>query len=254
MANSSSQISKIVILSDSYLNCHRIKGIVKNNQIDISPHTTSNNQKKIKVTNFASGGQTFNRLKADQEVLQNWAQSRPSVTIIHIGACDLINKKTDLDTGDKKLGKKWVELIIEFVEALNKLAEEYQGDTFSIWAESHKFVLVQLPDWREFESHRADSLNFEQYRKIRKNINKHLKDYMSRFWHHHKVLVIQPRTADEDIQGVHLSPGSQTIYNKDIFNAVSRLLCSYCSPKGAFSNKTLQEERMCIDRKCKKAI
>ena len=245
-----SQKQVVSILSDSYLNCYRVKGSIKNNYLELSPHAT----KTARIINFASGGQTFRRLTENIDELEQWVQCEPTITIIHIGACDLINKNTNLDIQDINVGQKFINLVTDFISDLNNLAEKYWGNKFHVWANKHKYIFVQLPDWGQFESHRTNSLNWKEYRTLRKKINKNLKDYMSRFWHHHKVLVIQPRTANEPIEGVHLSPNSQAIYNRDIFNAVARLLCVHCFPKGEFSNKTLQEEKMCTQRQCKKEI
>ena len=136
MANSQNQI--VSILSDSYLNCHRLKGSVKNNCIEISPHITNEAQKTAKLRNFASGGQTFERLRKDIEELQQWVQCEPIITIIHIGACDLINKKTNLDIQDINMGQEFIYLVIDFISNLNKLADKILGNNFHIWADKHK--------------------------------------------------------------------------------------------------------------------
>ena len=249
-----SRTETVVILSDSYLNKFRIATSVEVNKkiLDISPHITGKKKSQVNIVNLATGGQTIQRAEDSSEDIANWIQAAPSITVIHLGACEIINQAINLEIKDKGVGQRWIERVIKFIEFLKDKASQHLGDNYQQWIEGHKFVLCQLPDWQQFVSSRENSLSPSTYRTVRKNINKSLKGYMSRFWDRHRILVVQPRTANDPISGVHLSQRRQFVYNKDIFNAVARLLCSYCCPQGEHSNSSLQEQNMCSDRRCKK--
>ena len=105
----------IVILSDSYLNKFRVSHNGVNGMLDISPHATSKGNNCVEVINLASGGQTFSKIEKEEIVLTRWIESAPIITLIHIGACDIINKDIDLNKGKESLGNFFYNILINFI-------------------------------------------------------------------------------------------------------------------------------------------
>ena len=48
-------------------------------------------------------------------------------------------------------------------------------DEYKEWHKEHLFLIAQLPDWCNFIQTRQDSMNSEEYKIIRREINRKLK-------------------------------------------------------------------------------
>ena len=92
---------------------------------------------------------------------------------------------------------------------------------FQEWADQHKYLFVQLPDWQKFRSKRKGSLQSEEYKTIRRKVNKYMRRCVGRVYGLHKMLVIQPGTTGATVVGVHLNEKGQVDYNKKIFKCPS---------------------------------
>ena len=78
-----------------------------------------------------------------------------------------MNKSVDIREENVSVGVKWVQIVSSFIEALNNGAASIVSDNFQSWAQNHKYILAQLPDWKYFKSKRRDSLSPIEYRSIR---------------------------------------------------------------------------------------
>ena len=240
------------ILSDSYLTKERIRGSILGNSVNIEPHRTSLGNTRVKVVNLAKGGSTFNKVLANEELLKAWVQSQPAVTLVHIGACDLVNKHIIVTQGKDSVGKTFCKILTDFLGSLNDIAKSELKERYQQWAEGHKFIYVQLPDWQNFQSKRRGSLSAEEYKLIRRKVNRYLKNCLGRIYGLHKALVVQPGISQAALNGVHFDKPSQKIYNKLVFNSVKRVLCEQCSPKQCWTTKKIIEQEFCTNNNCAK--
>ena len=243
---------KVAIISDSYLTPNRLRNIVFKNNINIEPHRTSQNNTTLGVNNLAKGGLTFGRVLADEELLESWLENYPAVTLLHIGACDIVNKHIEVSQGPLSPGKTFCKILTDFIESLNRVAREKLKSEYQQWADIHRFIFVQLPDWQNFKSHRKNSLKAEDYRRIRRKVNKYLRNCLGRLYGLYKTLVIQPGTAGAKFKGVHLDDGSQKTYNEKVFNSVKRVLCKDCSPSTNWNTNRIIKEEFCVNTSCTK--
>ena len=104
--NSTQDVRLIAILGDSWTSKDRIKynivDSVPRDYISIRPHGTSSSAGNASlsnrivvadgafVANYSKGGYTLEKYLRDTERQQKWAREVPELTIVHVGACDLL--------------------------------------------------------------------------------------------------------------------------------------------------------------------
>ena len=88
---------KIVVIGDSWVSPRKLVNIVKSGQINISPHINSIQSTKLNVMNLSEGSLSMSKVVKDVVLLDKWVENRPVVTVLHAFACDLINKKFELN-------------------------------------------------------------------------------------------------------------------------------------------------------------
>ena len=96
----------VSILSDSYLNIKRTATQLTENKLKLSPHK----DKEIEVLNHAKGSLTFDGLLNNYELVSDWARNYPEVTIIHISAVDIVNKKVKFNVS-KPIGRQYLRFV-----------------------------------------------------------------------------------------------------------------------------------------------
>ena len=148
------------------------------------------------------------------------------------------------------MGVQWFQLITEAIRILNKEAANILQQEYQAWWQEHRFILTQLPDWKVFQSNRSNSLTPGQYRRVRVKVNRYIKRQAGRLLDKHKTVIIAPRHTNDAIEGVHYSTKSQKVYTKDIFNAVSKVICKHCTPTPGLSAKKLQKLQLCSTNAC----
>ena len=243
----------IAILSDSYLTPKRLKYSGVNNFLKIRGHRVAPQEREVRVVNLAKGGQTFKKVLENKELLQAWIISKPTVSLIHLGPVDIVNREVDLEFKDKDLsfGVIFKNVIVNFVNKLEEVAKNFLGDNFDAWKRSHSYILCALPDWRDFNKKYEHCLNSDQYRHYRKRINKYLHKNIGKFLREYGILIIAPGTANANYSGVHLVATSQRCYNDRIINAIRKVLCPACRPEPTWSNKVLYEQNFTENKICR---
>ena len=226
----------IVVISDSYLKPVRINRTLSKGELSLAPHKEA----KIPVLNLSKGSYTFEQLTSDTQNLKLWADARPQTTIVHCGACDIINKSFSI-SDKKSAAKDFVTLVENTVLFLVQFAEERISD-FVQWQERHIFVIVQLPDWGEFEA-RPGSLTPQDYKEARRLINHQLKSAKGWLWGKRNALVVSPNTQHPHMKGVHFDTDTQDYYTKQIWEVIRKLNCSLCRPHKDAPSKQLANLR-----------
>ena len=243
---------RLSIISDSYLKQSRISDVVRSSRVSMYPHVSDTGSDEMILTNLSKDGQTMNEFLLNKQLVKQWVSSKPNITVIHLGAVELVNKNVNIIDENMSVGEKWVQIVSNFIKELNTEAESILHGNFQSWAQNHKYILTQLPDWKYFKSNRKDSLSPEEYRSIRKNVNRHLKRQASKLLGRFNIVVIAPRHKNDKIVGVHYSKRSQKRYVRDIMNASAVINCKFCTPCEGISAKGLTKMQLCSNKKCKK--
>ena len=221
----------VTVLADSYFRDFRIKDNLVNGEIDLK-HKSN---KTVKLVNLSQGSWTFEKLVNDKTILSQWVDSRPRITVIHLGAVDLINRSV---TNNVKTVKKYfVNLIETTVEKLRELARTKIPD-FESWNKDHIFLVAQLPDWNNYKG-RDNSLKPEDYMQVRRLINKELKTKRGILFSKRNILTVHPEVVFPSMHGVHYDPASQKEYIEQFLMVIRKLLCEECRPAKTTSTKAL---------------
>ena len=224
----------VSILSDSYLNIRITAAQLTGNELSLSPH----NDQNIKVINHSKGLLTFDGLLSSYELVSDWARNYPEVTIIHISAVDIVNKKVKFNVS-KPIGRQYLSFVEIKIEKLLQLAEQVQGEVrYEEWIKYHKIVLVQIPDWAEFRA-KPGSLEPKEFQLIRRKCNEVLRNNRGILWGKKNILTVHPHTDFPKMNGVHFDTKTQDKYNEQIFEVVKKLFCSECKPASDTSAKVL---------------
>ena len=221
---------KIVVIGDSWVNPIRLKSIVKADKINITPHTTINDSRNLQVINLSEGSLSMTKVVKNVTLLNKWVETKPTITVLHAYACDIINKRCTLTppkgTSIATFYKNWM---LESLQLMKDYAKDNMDkDEYSQWISEHKFLLFNLPDWRDFKQTRSNSLNHIQYKSLRNKITRVLKKKSYAFWMTHRALIIYPAMPEAKLVGVHLNEASQVKYNAYLVKGVSRLVCARC--------------------------
>ena len=226
----SEQQHDICIISDSWLTPLRMRSCTvkeKNGRItaSIRPHMRTNGVSALSVRNLSKGSLALTTVLASNEILSKWVETSPIVTVLHIFACDIVNKRVSLSPKPtKSIGTCYADYVEEALETMMHFAQEnMQESQYNKWVTNHKFLIFALPDWKNFEQTRPNSLNVVQYRHIRSKINKVLKKKRIRFLRQHNALLVHPALSNAEMNGVHLNHQSQAVYNTYLMNSVARL-------------------------------
>ena len=214
----------LAILSDSYLKDFRISTQVEGGTLSLNPHS----DRKLKVYNLAKGSCTWKELINNKTILHSWANSRPEITLIHLGACDIINKQFVIeDIG--KVARGFTTYIEQSVETLVQFAKQQISD-FDRWESYHRFVVVQLPDWGNYQAFKG-SLEPELYKQVRRLVNHQLKQNRGALFGKRNVIIVSPNTQYPQMKGVHYDDKTQAEYIEQIFEVVKKISCQSCRPK-----------------------
>ena len=227
-------------MADSYLKQQRIVNSVRHNRFLLNfPHSN----KEIKVTNLSRGSLTFKALGEDKELILSWVRSKPQVTLLHIGACDLVNGTIDVKVNSIK--NTFIDIVEKSIENLKSVAKEHLKD-YEQWAQTHKFVVCQVPDWGKYAPRRK-SLDPATFKTVRRIVNHGLKKKRGLLWAKKDILTVHPETQYPHMVGVHYDEITQMKYCDEIFEVVNKLLCEHCRPTQDASTKSLGQLRV---KKC----
>ena len=178
----------VCIISDSWLNSTRMKSCTAKDQnglitASISPHIRTNGASTLSIRNLSKGSLALTTVLASKEILKKWVETRPLVTILHIFACDIVNKRKSISPPPKKsVGTYYADYMEEALETMIHFAQEnMQESQYSEWVANHKFLVCALPDWKNFNQTWPNSLNAGEYRHLRSKINKVFKTKRIRF-------------------------------------------------------------------------
>ena len=229
--------SEVVIIGDSWLNTNRLKTIVSENQgkeptISLFPHKGPTGYTAT-LKNLSKGSLAMSQVMEDQELLGKWIRSKPIVTVLHTYACDIINKKNSITPAKgMSVGTHYTNFMLSALDYMRDFAKDtLSNQEYEVWQNRHKFLVFALPDWKNFEQERPDSLDAVQYRALRSKINQTLKKKKNLFWKKYKALVINPAMSQVQMIGVHLHPYFQSLYNNFLLRSVEKLICTSCGLK-----------------------
>ena len=229
------QPADICIIADSWLSKARMENCFESgtNRVEISPHINANGGCSWTVNNLSKGSRAITDVLRDGELLLRWVETRPSVTILHVFACDVVNRRKKIvPPSGTSIGTFYSDYVAEALQAMLHFAEQHMSAIqFGAWAAIHRFLVPALPDWKDFKQTRKGSMAAKEYRHFRMKINKVLKSKRIRFWRQYKALVIHPCMSNVEMVGVHLTPEFQAIFNEYILKSVASLLCGKCALK-----------------------
>ena len=177
------------------------------------------------------GGWTFQGVLRNPQVIESWAAHIPRVTVIHLGGCDIANtelgESPQIRVDYPELVKKFFQSFLRIAKRSRGLREHVSNPEF----DEHKFVLVTPPDWGDFNQIR-EGLDAAQYGMQRKRAVSGLKRKANQLWQDYGAALILPKIEDPDRYGtIHIvDNATQREYADQVLNAVSRLLCRYCTP------------------------
>ena len=244
------------VISDSWLLDHRIVSPrvsleYGKKYLNIAPHNKildkyGDQVDKSIFKNYAVRSLTFTQALDNTTILSAWGRTVPNLTIIHLGACDLAN--TNLGVDNPRV--EFVTLVKKFVTTWIKKAREYSQNQvqYDNDVSTHKWLLVGPPDWGDFGEGRG-ILDSVQYREARKQARSGLDRSAMKLWYNHRIVLCKPRVDNPDLAGVHLRNDSLQQYNKQIWDAASKLLCTSCNFTEGYYHKP--EHEQLTDNRCK---
>ena len=235
-------MSNIAILSDSYLNDHRVKANIKNNKLELVPHKRKDNKARFNIVNLSEGGLTWKKLFEDKDKLKEWILAVPICTILHLGAVDIASQEWELKEGNSPIGRNFVKKVEANLTFLyNFVANTLGGKAFQLWKNRHTFVLAQIPDWNNFVSNRPRTLTPEKFRQIRRKANHELKRHRGKLWAKYSCMTVHPHINIPRMEGVHYDKKTQFYYVQQIVEATKKIVCSCCRPDSTASNKKIAQ-------------
>ena len=251
------------VFADSYLKykyfrSNRIENLNYTNVVHINPHVNVLNDgsevNSIKLFNGAKGSLTMNKLLEDKFSISMWASNLPSVTLLHVGACDIANEAIGRK---ERLQGEFNHYVRDFLTNLEKIARETtrcDKSEFDAKWEKHIFLLVGIPDWGDFGTgYYKHSLNDKQFHAARRSANDSLRLAKSGLWTKFKTVVFMPCiTGSEDRPicrnmrpgDVHLYGYTAEEYADQILAVLSRLFCSHCKLKEDYDKEEHKRESL----------
>ena len=241
----------VTIVSDSFLTPFRLKHSGIKNSIKIRGHQVAPHDNEVRIVNLAKGGHTFRKILSNKDLLQSWIESKPTVSLIHLGPVDIVNKEIQFTNKDLSIGQVFKDVLVDFVNKLEEVAKNFLKNNFNSWQSSHTFILCALPDWRNYTKKYKYCLDPVDYRFYRKRINKFLNRNIGKLLRENNILVVAPGTENAEYSGVHLVATSQRIYNEKILNAVKKVLCPACAPDPTWPKKDFHRQNFTTDKFCR---
>ena len=95
----------VTIVSDSFLTPFRLKHSGIKNSIKIRGHQVAPHDNEVRIVNLAKGGHTFRKFLNNKDLLQSWIESKPTVTLIHLGPVDIVNKEIQFTSEVLSIGQ-----------------------------------------------------------------------------------------------------------------------------------------------------
>ena len=251
--NSTQDVRLLAVLGDSWTSKGRFRPeIVDTNPrdyVDIRPHATSsetgNNSLSGKIVvangafieNYSEGGYTLDRFLNDGVRLGKWAREVPELTILHVGACDIVNeRKYESNTIKKQFVKDVADFMDEWPkkarETLDKepssLHKRHLKNTFDHRLPKHQWLIVRIPVWDASNGIRY--MDNKVFGDLRRKANSGLADARTRFWLEHRAVVLPiDLQSPQFIPGqVHLTDQYQREFNRQVLSAAAKIVCEFC--------------------------
>ena len=226
----------------------RVTGSWNKMTYDLRPHVYVDGGKYMRtslVNNYAVGGATFEKVLNGERNIAHWANNIPSVTVLHLGACDIANSDLGIaDSTRKELHKVYIAFLEELQVKARALASDKQK--FDDRMRQHRYLVVTIPQWQGFgklpKGHEWEEKVLQK--KVRK-ANEGLKNRNSHeMYTKFKAVVFAPRLDKPTWRGIHLSEASQEIYNAQIFDAAAHLVCTFCRPGEELDKNAIKKENI----------
>ena len=237
-------IKLVAFIGDSWLAGHRFRSHLVStyprDYIDIRPHATKtviNTTGKIVATEgtyieFFSFSSAKIDDCLDKTLFQShWAIQVPEVTVLHVGACDIANSnkytieniKSDLSRDIMDLLTTWPEKARETLKTDNQKAEFDRKILY------HKWLIVKIPNWSE--SGAINGMDPKVFKQLRKRANTGITNRKTRFWTQYRAALVAPDLEYPKFHPgqVHLNEEYQNLFNTQILNATSKLICDFCT-------------------------
>ena len=230
---------RVAIIADSWFKDHRIHSIKAGETstegwglLELAPHELTAmtgfeeevSTSKALLLNLARGTLTMRRVMERSDYIRKWAEFVPEVTVVGLGACDLISEGLRFQSPQKD----FPEHLLTFLLRLKEAAILHMTPTqWMSWSRRHRFLVLRPSDWAEFVSTSA-TLSAEGYRVMRRAIGKGLKRNASRLYQEAGAVVLAPAVGGAEVDGVHLVAVAQRQLNREVAAGVARLLCNEC--------------------------
>ena len=249
----------VYMVGDSYILARRSETELVDPQdstIAIYPHKFMIEQNypelsSVDLVLHSRGSMTFRKLMEDlrRNFGRKWARVMPSLTVVHLGACDIANEyvaeiplenmKHYFPNYIEEQIVTWIDIGREFAEAQNKV------ETYNEYLSHHRWLVVSPPDWG-YNFTPKNATTPEDYGKRRCRAVTGLRRQQKRLWLAHKIAMVFPEIETVDRVGVHLTPTLQEDYINQIALAVGSLMCTFCRPTvGQYVEREHEHQNLC---------
>ena len=235
-------VKLVAFIGDSWLARHRFRshivGRYPRDHIDLRPHATRtlttifHNTIAIEaafIEFFSFSSAKIDECLTKSLFLSSWAIEVPAVTVLHVGACDIANAKYNEDNIKEDLPMDIINLLIAWPERARESLRPDQRAEFDRKILYHKWLIVKIPNWSE--SGAINNMDPKIFKQLRKRANTGITNRKTRFWIQHRAAMIAPDLEHPKFQRgqVHLTEEHQNLFNTQILNATSKLMCEFCT-------------------------
>ena len=188
----------------------------------------------VLLQNLSKGSLTMTRVLRKSSYIRRWAEFTPDVTVIGLGACDIITEGRQF----RDPACDFPKVMLDFLKTLREEATLHMSvSKWLWWSQHHRFLIIRPSDWADFHSSRA-IVSAVDYRRVRRLIGRGLKRHAARFYKEAGAVVVAPRVECTTVEGVHLAPASQAQYNAQVVQGVARMVCRDCKLPQLYLNRS----------------
>ena len=178
-----------------------------------------------------------------------WANRLPTVTVLHLGSCDLANTYFAGLQPTNKIKQVYPNAIETFIEEWAVTCRKHANNkaSFDEAIRQHKWLVVAPADWGP-DFIPKNEVTPELHKELRRKATQGLYKKQAMLWLGSRAALVSPGLSQPERQGNHLAGASRWEYADKIINAASSLICSSCSPTiGSFN---IQEHKRLPEKTC----
>ena len=233
-------LPRIAFIGDSWLKEQRFMEMTTGSTsldgvrlVNLAPHTVvglNGFEKEVDsphalLLNLSRGSLTMRKTLKHKPLLKKWVEYMPDVTVIGVGACDLVTEGLRL----KNPRVEYPEAVLTFLLQLKEVATlHFEAIQWTWWYGHHRFLVLRPNDWADFVSNRA-TMTAEEYREVRREVDRGFKRKAAKLYAQARAVVFAPWVDQVHLSGVHLGAVQQQQFNRQVVAAAARLICADCA-------------------------